>query len=69
VKPEQKIITCLMENLRDYIGLYPAFRTRPVGAPGSYARNNQEAVILTEDSAREAIRKAEEYLAKRNNKK
>lgn len=36
----------------------PAFRTRPVGAPDSMARIDQDTLIRLEDNARAAINKA-----------
>ena len=41
----------LAEALRTYISHYPAFRSKPVGAPGSQAREKQEYEIALEDEA------------------
>lgn len=42
--------------LEDYLAAYPAFRIKPVGSPGSTARNEQNYQMALEDRARAAIR-------------
>ena len=37
--------------LNRYISAYPAFRIRPVGAPGSKKRTEQENLMALEDAA------------------
>ena len=41
--------------LQEYILNHPAFRSKPVGAPGSEARNLQQLAIGLEDEAKQAI--------------
>lgn len=38
--------------LRLYVQAYPAFRSKPIGAPGSAARATQEMQIALEDAAK-----------------
>jgi hypothetical protein len=45
--------------LKRYVNAYPAFRMKPVGAPGSEKRIEQENLMALEDAARAAIAKAE----------
>lgn len=45
----------LLACLDTYVGLYPAFRSKPVGAPGSLARQGQNFAIQLEDRAYAAI--------------
>jgi hypothetical protein len=42
--------------LAEYVKRYPAFRSRGVGAPNSYARLTQENDIALEDAAKEALK-------------
>jgi hypothetical protein len=49
----------LVEAAKKHIATSPVFRTKPVGAPGSYARREQDDAIQTEDALREAIRTSE----------
>jgi len=41
--------------LNRYISAYPAFRIRPVGAPGSEKRIEQENLMALEDAAQAAL--------------
>ena len=41
--------------LRQYVNAYPAFRSRPVGAPYSVMRLAQEEDIAREDAARKHL--------------
>ncbi len=45
--------------LESYINTYPAFRTKPVGAPGSQARDEQELKIALEDAARAVLKSSQ----------
>ena len=49
----------LLAALKEYVATIPAFRSKPVGAPGSAARNEQGALIALEDRAKAVIAKAE----------
>lgn len=49
----------MLAIIKRYMRTYPAFRARPVGAPGSQKRIEQEDQIDLEDDARAAIAKAE----------
>lgn len=44
--------------LARYVGAYPAFRSKPIGAPGSRERAHQDWLIQLEDRARAALAKA-----------
>lgn len=44
--------------LERYIAAYPAFRVKPVGAPGSRARDEQERLMALEEAALAALRAA-----------
>lgn len=48
----------LLAVLQRYVNAYPAFRIKPVGAPGSPERVEQERLMALEDAARTAISKA-----------
>ncbi len=48
----------LLEALEELLQHKPAFRTMPLGAPNSYARQEQYSHIAAEDKARAAIAKA-----------
>lgn len=48
----------LLEALEQYVEANPAFRLKPVGAPGSSARKAQDIHIALEDAALAAIAKA-----------
>lgn len=48
----------LLEALEALITVNPAFRTKNIGAPNSFARMNQELQIKAEDNAKAAIAKA-----------
>ncbi|MFA6204189.1 MAG: hypothetical protein WC710_13515 [Gallionella sp.] len=41
--------------LTRYVSCYPAFRMKPMGAPNSSARIEQENLMSLEDAAREAL--------------
>jgi hypothetical protein len=41
-----------------YMNMYPAFRVKPEGAPGSQVRNEQEQKMALEDAARSALKAA-----------
>ena len=45
----------LAEILKEYLKLYPAFRVKPIGAPGSKARQEQEYQIELEDRVKELL--------------
>lgn len=48
----------LIVVLVQYLSAYPASRIKPVGAPGSPARTEQENLMALEDAAMAAIAKA-----------
>jgi hypothetical protein len=48
----------LVDVLCRYLAAYPAFRIKPVGAPGSPARIEQENLMALEQTAIEVIAKA-----------
>jgi hypothetical protein len=48
-------IAKLEEALAEYVLAYPVFRSKPIGAPGSLARNDQDALIALQDKARAAL--------------
>lgn len=48
----------LAQMLKRYIAAHPAFRMKPIGAPGSIARIEQEHLMALEDSAQALIVKA-----------
>jgi hypothetical protein len=50
----------MLEALLFYINEFPAFRSKPVGAPNSDARKAQENLIEAEDKALAAISKVKE---------
>lgn len=52
-------VLSLITAARAYALTNPAFRSKPVGAPGSEARLRQQDQIAAEDALREAIRKVE----------
>ncbi len=52
----------LLAALKNMVGFRPAFRDRPIGAPHSVARTQQEYEIRLEDEALAAIAKAEEAI-------
>jgi hypothetical protein len=41
--------------LERYVAAYPAFRIKPVGAPGSQVREEQERLMALEDAARAVL--------------
>lgn len=41
--------------LAEYVAAHPAFRVKPIGAPGSIARAEQDAAIQLENAARAAL--------------
>ena len=49
----------LLAALKNLVASRPAFRTRPLGGPGSVARIQQEHEIRLEDEALAVIAKAE----------
>lgn len=49
----------LVEALSEYLIMYPAFRSKPMGAPNSEARATQDAQISCEDAALAALSLAE----------
>ena len=49
----------LLAVLKEYLAYLPAFRSKPVGAPGSAARGEQDALIALEDRAKGIVAKAE----------
>ena len=61
---ELEIILSLVEELTCYMQIHPAFRSRPIGAPYSNARMNQENEIALEDSAKAVIKRAETIIRK-----
>lgn len=52
--------SALIAILRRYIAAYPAFRMKPIGAPGSAARIEQENLMALEEAATAAIAKYED---------
>ena len=48
----------LLAMLQNYMATYPAFRIKPLGAPGSVARVDQEFRIALEDEARRLVGEA-----------
>lgn len=55
---DREIIEKLCSALARYVATYPAFRAKPIGAPGSPARIEQEGLIQLEDDAMVALAKA-----------
>lgn len=51
-------VETLTAILGRYMAAYPAFRMKPIGAPGSVMRVEQENLMALEDAARAAIAKA-----------
>ena len=49
-----------LELLSTYVMTYPAFRNKPVGAPGSEARRKQDFEIALEDRAIALVAKLRE---------
>lgn len=45
----------LVKVLERYMDAYPAFRIKPIGAPGSAARIEQENLMALEDAAKRLI--------------
>lgn len=41
--------------LREYLEAFPAFRSKPIGSPGSEERERQDEAIAREDRARAAL--------------
>lgn len=48
----------LVKLLQRYMAAYPAFRIKPIGAPGSEKRVEQENLMALEDTARAALARA-----------
>lgn len=46
----------LRAALAEYMRLYPAFRCKPLGAPHSEKRQEQDAAIALEDRARKLLK-------------
>lgn len=57
--------TALREMLERYMNAYPAFRMKPIGAPGSQARDEQERLMALEDSARALLTPSPTYGSER----
>jgi len=55
---DRETIEELCAVLERYVGAYPAFRMKPIGAPGSPARIEQEGLMRLEDDAMVALAKA-----------
>lgn len=51
-------VSGMLAILRRYMAAYPAFRIKPVGAPGSEKRVEQENLIALEDDALDIIARA-----------
>ena len=49
----------LVAAAKQHLAEFPAFRTRPVGMPGSLARQDQDHSIAVEDRLRRAIKQVE----------
>ncbi len=49
----------LKQALKNLVALHPAFRSKPIGAPGSQARFEQDAAIAAEDAAMTVIARVE----------
>lgn len=58
------MLSDLVEELECYRRIHPAFRMRPVGAPCSNARANQENEVALEDSAIATMKRAERLMEK-----
>lgn len=54
----------LVEELECYRRIHPAFRNRPIGAPCSNTRKNQEYEIALEDSAISTVKRANKLIEK-----
>lgn len=50
--------SALRAVLHRYMSAYPAFRMKPIGAPGSPARIEQENLMALEESARATLARA-----------
>lgn len=53
-----QIIAEMSAVLRDVMAEYPAFRSKPMGAPGSFVRDRQDRQIALEDRIKKAIKRA-----------
>lgn len=47
----------LAQALRDLLRIAPAFRTKPIGAPGSEARRQQDEHIAIEDAVKTLLKR------------
>lgn len=45
-------VVALRASLRFYVDAFPAFRSKPIGAPGSIERQTQKVHMDEEDKAR-----------------
>lgn len=54
-----KDVLALIETAKRHLATAPVFRSKPVGAPYSAARADQDDKIATEDALRAAIRALE----------
>lgn len=52
---DDELIAEMHQLLTEYVTYFPAFRTKPVGSPGTEARLQQEADIKREDRARKVL--------------
>jgi len=55
---DREIIEKLCSALARYVATYPAFRAKPIGAPGSRERAHHDWLIQLEDDAMVALAKA-----------
>ena len=53
--PSKECLRMMEEALRRYIAAYPAFRIKPIGAPGSPARLEQENLMALEEAGERAL--------------
>lgn len=49
------------QTLQRYINAYPAFRIKPIGAPNSEKRDEQERLMRLEDLAKSLIKQSKDY--------
>lgn len=52
-------LDAMEQALRIYVATFPAFRSKPIGAPNSSVRADQQSHIAMEDMARAALAKLE----------
>ena len=64
IKENMRQLTALLER---YTHAYPAFRIKPIGAPNSEKREEQERLMKLEDLAYAFIKQAKNYMGETEN--